>query len=63
MLLTPAQARERLNLGRNTVYELLREGRLRSIRVGRLIRIPEAEIDRFIGEAQAHALPARDGTA
>jgi excisionase family DNA binding protein len=60
MLLTPAQVRERLNLGRNTVYELLREGHLRSIRVGRLIRIPEAEIDRFIGEAQAIA--ARGGT-
>lgn len=62
MLLTPSQARERLNLGRNTVYELLREGRLRSIRVGRLIRIPEAEIDRFVGEAQARALSARSDT-
>lgn len=53
MLLTPSQVRERLNLGRNTVYELLREGRLRSIRVGRLIRIAEAEVDRFVHEAEA----------
>ena len=29
-----------LGIGRNTAYELVRSGRLRSIRVGRQVRIP-----------------------
>jgi len=47
-LLTPEQARERLSLGRNTIYALLRVGSLKSVRIGRLIRISESEIERFI---------------
>ena len=30
-----------LGIGRNTAYELVRSGRLRSVRVGRQIRIPK----------------------
>ena len=37
-----------LGLGRNTAYELVRSGKLRSIRVGRQIRIPKAEVLRFL---------------
>ena len=37
-----------LDIGRNTAYELVRSGRLRSIRVGRQIRIPKAEVLRFL---------------
>jgi prophage lambdaCh01, DNA binding domain, excisionase family len=37
-----------LGIGRNTAYELVRSGRLRSIRVGRQIRIPKAEVLRFL---------------
>lgn len=47
-LLTPEQARQRLSLGRNTIYSLLRRGVLKSVRIGRAIRVSEAEIDRFI---------------
>ena len=37
-----------LGIGRNTAYELVRSGRLSSIRVGRQIRIPKAEVLRFL---------------
>ncbi len=37
-----------LGIGRNTAYELVRSGKLRSIRVGRQIRIPKAEVLRFL---------------
>lgn len=37
-----------LGIGRNTAYDLVRSGRLRSIRVGRQIRIPKAEVLRFL---------------
>ncbi len=47
-LLTPEQARQRLSLGRNTIYALLRNGSLQAVRIGRAIRISDAEIERFI---------------
>ena len=47
-LMTPEQARQRLSLGRNTIYTLLRKGTLRCVRIGRAIRVSEAEIERFI---------------
>ena len=37
-----------LGIGRNTAYELVHSGKLRSIRVGRQIRIPKAEVLRFL---------------
>lgn len=38
-----------LGIGRNTAYELVRSGRLRSIRVGRQVRIPQERADRVLG--------------
>lgn len=37
-----------LGIGRNTAYELVRSGQIRSIRVGRNIRIPKSEILSFL---------------
>jgi len=51
ILLTPEAAASRLSCGRSTVYELIQEGRLESIRIGRSRRIPVAALERFI-EAQ-----------
>lgn len=40
-----------LNIGRNTAYELIRCGQIRSIRVGRQLRIPkQAVIDYLLSE-------------
>ncbi|MFB2022231.1 helix-turn-helix domain-containing protein [Pseudoflavonifractor sp. P01025] len=40
-----------LNIGRNTAYELVRSGTIRSIRVGRKILIPKSEVVRFLEQA------------
>ena len=37
-----------LGIGRNTAYELMRRGRLRSIRVGRQVRIPKNALIEFL---------------
>lgn len=37
-----------LDIGRNTAYELVRSGRLRSIRVGRQVRIPKNALIEFL---------------
>ena len=37
-----------LGIGRNTAYELIRSGQIRSIRIGRLIRIPRDALLEFL---------------
>ena len=38
-----------LGIGRNTAYELIRCGRLRSIKIGRQIRVPRDAVVEFLG--------------
>ncbi len=38
----------RLDVDQDTVYRLVHAGELRSIRVGRLIRVPESALRQFI---------------
>lgn len=47
VLLTVEEAAERLSLGRTTVFQLLKIGRLRSVQVGRLRRIPADALDEY----------------
>jgi len=37
-----------LDIGRNTAYELIRSGRIRSVKVGRQIRIPRDAVVEFL---------------
>ena len=37
-----------LGIGRNTAYELVRFGKILGIRVGKQIRIPKDEVQRFL---------------
>ena len=39
-----------LGIGRNTAYELVRSGQIKSIRVGRNIRISKSELLSFLNE-------------
>lgn len=48
MLLTPKEVAKRLRVSERTIYEWLKMKRLRGRKMGRLWRIPEEELDRFI---------------
>jgi len=37
-----------IGIGRDACYDLVREGRLRSISIGRSIRIPRSELEAFV---------------
>ena len=37
-----------LDIGRNTAYELIRSGQIRSVRIGRQIRIPREALLEFL---------------
>lgn len=49
-LLTIKQAAGMLNLGRSTVYQLIADGRLDVVHIGRSARVPVDAITKFIGE-------------
>lgn len=40
-----------LGIGRNTAYELVRSGQIKSIRVSRNIRIPKSEVLAFLNRS------------
>lgn len=42
-----------LGIGRNTIYELIRTGQLRSIRVGRKLLVPLSAVDEFLAGTSA----------
>ena len=48
LLLSPAEAAAHLSIGRGKVYELMRLGQLRSVKIGALRRIPQAALADFI---------------
>jgi excisionase family DNA binding protein len=58
-LLTVAEAAEQLHLGQSTVKNLIRQGRLRSIKVGGARRIPVDAISELAAGSGAATPPAR----
>jgi excisionase family DNA binding protein len=56
ILLTPEQAARALGLGRTTVYALIRDGELRSVRLGRARRVPYASLVEFVERITALAI-------
>ena len=49
-ILTAKEAAALLRIGRSSMYRLLRDGELRSLRVGRKIVIPRRAIELYIGQ-------------
>ena len=47
-LLRIEEAAERLSIGRSKVYELIREGKLEVVHIGRSVRVPVRSLDEFI---------------
>jgi putative molybdopterin biosynthesis protein len=56
--LSPAEIAERLNLNRTTVYALIRRGELPSSKVGKQVRVAQADLDAYIGSKKVGSLPA-----
>ena len=52
-LLTVPQAAKALSLGASTVHELVRSGRLGSVKIGAARRVPVEAIDAFVGRTKA----------
>jgi excisionase family DNA binding protein len=51
----PAEAAQLLGVCRDTVYELLRAGRLRSVKAGRARLIPVSAIEEFLAADEVAA--------
>lgn len=48
LLLTVREAATVLAIGRTTLYELIGDGQLRTVRIGRAVRVPRAELEAFV---------------
>lgn len=48
LLLTVEEAARRLGIGRTLAWRLVRRGELPSVRLGRLVRIPERALDDWL---------------
>ena len=56
VLLTPAEVRARLRMGRNQLYERIQRREIAVVKRGRKYLIPESEVERFI---QQEIIPAK----
>jgi excisionase family DNA binding protein len=54
LLLTVEEAADMLNISRTTVYGLLRDGILKAVHIGRSVRLPHAELVRYVEALCAH---------
>jgi excisionase family DNA binding protein len=52
LLLTVSQVMQRLQLGRNTVYDLINRKELRSIKVGSARRVPAKSLEQYIAKCE-----------
>ncbi len=48
LLVSVQDAAGLLGIGRTTLYELIRQGDVRPIRIGRCVRIPRRELEEFV---------------
>lgn len=47
-IVTPKEIQDMLRIGRNTVYELLRSGEIKSLRVGKKYIIPKSSVIKYL---------------
>ncbi len=58
LLYTPEDAGRVLGLGRSKVFELLADGQLSSVQIGRSRRIPRTALESFVAGLQAQVRTA-----
>lgn len=56
-LITPEDAADILHCGMNAMYKLLRAGKIKAFRVGRIWKIPRRAVQEFIVEASQMKAP------
>lgn len=57
LLLTVEEAADRLGIGRSFMFELIRQGQVTSIRVGRLRRVPLEALTEYVAAMRRRAQP------
>ncbi len=62
LALSYRQAADALGVSERTVWQLVRDGRLRAARIGRSVRIAVAELQRYLVAAQSRLGNAGQGT-
>lgn len=56
VVITPEEAADMLGCGMNTIYRILKEGKLKAMRIGRYWKIPKRAVQEFIlAESQMKA--------
>ena len=50
--LTPRQVQEMLGISQHTTYGLLREGKIQSVRMGRIYRVPKVAVIDYLCSGQ-----------
>jgi excisionase family DNA binding protein len=53
LAVSPRKAAKYLDVGHDAIYQLLRQGRIRSVKLGRRRLIPMSELERFLKEEMA----------
>lgn len=53
-VLTVDEVRRVLRTGKNSVYELIHQGHIRSVQLGRGIRVPKAALIEFLERGSGH---------
>ena len=51
-VLTVSELSARLRIGRSSAYRLVKDGMIRSVRIGRTIRVPETAVQEFLSGAR-----------
>ena len=59
LLLRPSEAAELVSLSRSKVYELIRDGTIPSVRLGKALRVPARELEAWAAELAAQSMQAR----
>lgn len=54
-MLSVNETAEALNVSSNHVRNMLKKNQIRAVKIGGVVRIPETEVDRFIGEPNGAA--------
>jgi len=57
LLLTVPEAATRLGIGRTKLYELIAGGKLRTVRIGRAVRIPASSVIAYVENLQRDCRP------